>query len=415
MKDRPTQTTLKFPIHFQAKPRRARGLRDIVVSYPFEVDIPEISRRETNLVFETRETLDAERGMASVARIWQMLERDGRLYRRLATRTHIEAVTRNAFSKNWDDAQLPFNEGISLFDSKENTNPVANAIQRQIGWRLQGDSTGRDRKENTWPTAYARSAKAWGITESLNGHLYGAVLDQLADVDADAVSGFVEKYEHQASKLLIVDGELWIESLPPSICVQYDYTGNRQQVASVYLAVLPEGPTQCLETVCFPLDRHDEALQYAGHLARAIDDGRGVDVSDALVPFKADGGGLFDFSPEEIELRNLCHHLTVSTERSIRVTDPEFLAKFMTDSLREEQARVFELAMRADFVAGKYEDLTGWFDMTATLWKKCRRPSYQFRINGQRKQVGDLLLARGYENLENAPISLITNQADPTP
>jgi hypothetical protein len=87
----------------------------------------------------------------------------------------------------------------------------------------------------------------------------------------------------------------------------------------------------------------------------------------------------------------------------------------MTGSLRDEQARVFELAMRADFVRGKYDDLSGWYDMTATLWKKCRRPSYQFRINGQRKQVGDLLLARGYENLENAPISLTTNQPGPTP
>ncbi|MBY3432872.1 hypothetical protein HFN89_01610 [Rhizobium laguerreae] len=53
--------------------------------------------------------------------------------------------------------------------------------------------------------------------------------------------------------------------------------------------------------------------------------------------------------------------------------------------------------------------------MTATLWKKCRRPSYQFTINGERKKVGDLLLTRGYENLENAPISLLTNQPRPTP
>jgi hypothetical protein len=409
------KTTLNFPIHFQAKPRRARNMRDVVVSYPFEVDIPEVSKRETNLVFETRETFDAEQGMASVARTWQMLEHEGRLYRRLATPTQIDRVTRKAFSKDWWEAQMPFNEGISLFDGKQNTNPVANVLQRQICWRLQGDSTGRDRKENTWPTAYPRSSRACGVTETLNDHFYGTVLEHLTDIDSNAVSGFLEAYEHQASKLLVVDGELWMESLPPSICVQFDYRGNGQQVAAVYLAVLPEGPGQCLETVYFPLERREEALQYAGRLARAIDDGRGVGVSNALVPYKADGGGIFDFSQEEVELRNLCHHLVVSTERSIRATGSEFLAKVMDESTRNEQARVFELAMRADLVMGKYEDLSGWYDMTATLWKKCRRPSYQFHINGHRKQVGDLLLARGYENLENVPIALITNQSSPTP
>lgn len=408
------QTTLKFPIHFQAKPRRARGLRDIVVSYPFDVDILEISKSETNLVFETRETFDAANNMAPVARTYQMLEREGKLYRRLATNTKIDEVIRDAFSKDWHAAQFPFNEGISLFDGNHNTNPVANALQRQIAWRLQGDSTGRDRKENTWPTAYGRSSKAWGITETLNAHLYGNVLDQLSDIDSDAVAYFLEKFEHQAAKLLIIDGELWMESLPPSICVQYDYVANRR-VASMYLSILPEGPNRSLETVCFPLDRREEAQHYARLLAPAIDDGRGVEVSDALVPFKADGGTLFDFSAEEVELRNLCHHLVVSNERSIRATGPEFLKKFLSETAREQQSLVFELAMCADFVRGQYEDLLPWFDMTATLWKKCRRPSYQFTINGERKKVGDLLLARGYENLENAPIALITSQSSPTP
>ncbi len=403
--------TLKFPMHFRAKPRRARGLRDVVVSHPFAVDVPEISRREANVVFEARQSYDFTKRMTLVPHTFRMLEHDGRLYRRLATASRVETVTKDAFAKDWISANYPFAENISIIGEAENTNPVAKVLQRQIEWCLEADSKGRDRKENTWPTPYARSSKKWGITETLNGKLFQDVASELSEIDGEAVARATRDFEHQAAKLLFVDDELWIASPPPAICVEHSY--DKGKIASINLAILPEGPTSRPATVYFPLDRRDDAERYAHLLAYTIVDDRKVGISDATVPFSADGGELLAFSQEEVELRNTCHNLVAANERYIQVADPDYVAAFMTDAMREEQAIASAKACEADFVRGEYHDLSEHFDMTATLWKKCRRPAYQFDFPGIRKKQGDLILARGYELLENAPISVFTQSRSP--
>ena len=405
--------TLKLPMHFRAKPRRARGLRDIVVARPFEADVPEISHREANVVFETRQSHDLANKLTLVPHTFRLLEHGGRLYRRLATPSRINAVTKDAFAKDWASANYPFAESISTVgERQENTNPVASVLQRQIAWALQSDSTGRDRKENTWPSPYARSSKQWGITETLNDKLFRDVSSELSEIDGEAVESAMRDFEYQAAKLILVDGELWIESLPPAIRVAYDYEKGR--IANISLAILPEGPTPRPMVAYFPLDRRDEAERYAHQLAYTIDDGGKVEVCDVTVPFSANGDELLEFSHEEVGLRNTCHSLVVSNERYIRATDPEYVAAFLTDAMKQEQDVAFVKALEADFVRGGYHDLSGHFDMAATLWKKCRRPAYQFDLLGNRKKAGDLMLSRGYEMLENAPITLFTQSSAPT-
>jgi hypothetical protein len=406
------KTTLKFPIFFQARPPRARGLRDIVLSYAFEADIPEISTREADVVFEASTCHDPDRDMLEVARKFRLLEYDSRLYRRLATASRVEDAMRYAFAADWRSANFSWAEGISLKDSILNQNPVGSLLQRQIAWKLQGDSYKRDRKENTWPQAYQRSSKQWGVTMPLNRYSFADIVATLENIDAVAVDRSLADFQHRTSQLLIVNGELWIESQPPVIQVEIG-SGDSGIVALVYIATMPEGLTPWPNSVSFPLDRANEARDYARRLAETF--GNADDVFDATVQYKADGGSLFDFDHEVIEMRDICHHIVVSNERYLRATDPAFTSGFLDDGMRASQEEAFHLAINADFVRGRYADLSSYFDAASTLWRKCRRPAYQFELPGNRKRAGDLMLARGYELLENAPIMLLPTSASPKP
>ncbi|MCV9964115.1 hypothetical protein OIU34_19725 [Pararhizobium sp. BT-229] len=388
-------------------------MRDIVVAHHFEAGIPEISRSETNVVFEIEQAHNIHKAMEIVPHTFQMLEYDGRLYRHLATPEWIDDETKDAFAHEWTSGFYPFARSISVIPNKVLRNPVASALQKQIGWVLQADSTHRDRREHTWPHPYPGSTKRWGLTDTLNDQLFTNVSTELSEIDGDAVARSTRDFAHQAGKLLVVDGDLWMESPPPAICVHYT-----DGFVVIDIAPVHEGPTPQPSTVYFPLDRRGEAERYADVLADTCAGQYGKrKISDGMVPFSESGSELLAFNPEEVELRNICHNLVVSNERSLRATNPDHDAGFLTDAARQEHDVAFAKALDADFVRGEYHDLSGHFDMAATLWKKCRRPAYQFdlpanrkggHLHGDRKRTGDLMLARGYQMLENAPITLLT-------
>ena len=389
--------TLQFPLHFKARPRRARMQHHVLVRCPFETDIAEISPGEAVTVFETRSRYALPENETPEHFGYRLLAHRGRLYRRLATPSLVRAVTANAFNNSWMGAAHP--PPISLARMPGEPTTVGTALQRQAEWRLSGESGKYDLKERTWPDHDRRTSMKLRLTGQNNKTVFADVRPDLKDIDHSMIESAMDDFRYQAGKLLFIGRELWMECLPPSYTIEaseYPF-----EWATVSLRHLPEGPASWPEMLSFPLDRRDEAFEYARELSIAR---FGVpSVLDRTVPFTAETGDLVLFDQARLETTAFPHNMVLASNRYMASAAPEFVETFLTPDLAQAHAEAYSKVMRADFVRNVFEDLDGDFPAIERLWRKCRRPCYD--MYGYRdRTVTDLLLSRIYAHLENEPI-----------
>jgi hypothetical protein len=279
-------------------------------------------------------------------------------------------------------------------------------IQRQIGWNLMAaDRQGL--KAKVYPPAYPNGGN-WSHTDLLARNSYSEVIANVSDIDREGLEQGLTRIERQAERLLLVDGQLWMETTPPCILVSI---GNKPKTVSKTLAFVPEAPLPLIDIVSFPLDRADEADEFAPGLAHGQDSTGAWSVSDHTVPYEADDSDHFWFDQGHLETRNLALNLTLATHPTVRLhvsarRMPDYNVSLLGGPEHATHNAAMEIVRDADFVMGECGDITQMVDDIIRMWNGCRNPSGhlmtgQLTINGQR-----FLLSHAAERAEHAPISL---------
>jgi hypothetical protein len=392
---------LNFPVHLHARPPRAKGPRNILVSQSLAVDVPTVGRN-VDRVFEAGTAFDP--GLRGKTRMrtkpYLLVAHEGRLYRKIADEG-AEAGATKAFSPDYVSMHAGDRSSVSFAGkTRQSGNPVANLLQRQAVWRMDAAS-GKDRiSMRTWPP---RPRDEEGdLARSPFTHIEGVTLDSvighLTDVDSDELAAAMEFMAVQAGKLLAVEGDgLWMETPPP--CYIVEYVAATARYVQVHIGHLGETPHPHFERVCFPLSQRDEAFDYARALLAHVS-GEGAELADKTVDHEIDHAHDFSFDQGGFEARNLMYLMASTSMRNVQAA-PE-----TRDKLLQPDAAVWQEVVHADFVsppAFRFDE----FETVAETWNELGRPSCWATYPGAyRSTTPGFLIERARQHIVNRPITL---------
>jgi hypothetical protein len=406
------QLDIQFPIHIRAKPVRARLVHDVVAAYRHRGEVAEISASETAPVLEAFDAYESPNAKSNdtIARRYRLFDHGGRVYRKVATSDEVKEFGGRAFSDTWHQARGGYRDSISFHSHQQSANAVAAIVQRQVEWDIAAKGRLLDGQLFHWPPRPQERRNEEALAY-LNRTPFADVLRMVGPFDGADMDKALATYGHQFDKLLAVDGELYMETPPPCYIVQSQWRTGRTTCVMVHIGHLQEDFGTQLDRVCFPLERREEALAYAGRLAEIAsadpNDRRAVEIVDRSVAFSAEKHAAFDLDHKVVEVRNLLHRFACSNVRSIDNTDEGHVAGWMTPKLAAVRETSADAIGAADFARGTFADIAPFAEDILTTWKKCRRPSYNFWITGKRREMADLLTDRVREHLRDAPISVL--------
>lgn len=377
---------IRYPLRFRARPVRCAGHRDVLCSFLHSADVPEVSSAETSQVF-----------MAATTKPYRLIEFEGRLFRKVGRpgEEETDRAIGNAYQRE-SERNFPwfftFEDGL-----RRPTPTAAKAISNIICHRLYLEGDGRKKEEEAWP--HLPVIDATRLTRSQ--FRYEDIEPKLSDIDGDDFATGRAEHAAEASKLLVVDGDLWIETPPPAITVHLAGYGTSGRMV-LELAHLPDWLDSNLDYQYFPLSAHREALAYA----------------EMTTPLTATGTQPFEDHSEEaatqIEDTPLLSfdHEGYSSKRTTMILAGD-VARWITknpelhDKIGVSRANSVMLARDAAHEIGT--DISAWPDVSDLVhdvteaWKLTGRKPGWATIPQNRHAFGTMICERA---VEMAPISL---------
>lgn len=210
-----------FPILTKGTPPRCSSRRDILVSLPVTLDIPEVAVRDTEIAFETREVFSVAQNLGRYEsqkhkHRFQLREYAGSLYRKISK---IGELSQMRFSEAFlfHETHKAADPGADISVAGQvGSNPITSAIRRQHEWHLEKQSMRSSAVLAAWPQAAGLETRE--VTRSRTD--FRVVAPTVPDIDEDLVEMSRRMIEVQAGRLLVIDDELWMASRPPSWRVQ---------------------------------------------------------------------------------------------------------------------------------------------------------------------------------------------------
>jgi hypothetical protein len=398
---------INFPIQFTGKPPRGKRERDVFISYAYSADIPEIAGRETETVFEAAEAFLSRDDTTLVARPYRLLAHDGRLYREVAAAGEAATFGKRAFTARTWHVHRGYRESVSFAQEEQSASPVASPIQKHYNFRLMIRSGKEDRLSDTWPPRIAAPGEA-DLHPANDIFLFSGKAPDAHLVDMAVIDEAVEMYSHQCSRLLAVDGAIWIETPPPCYTVEtafprhFDNYANARHVR-VHLSHVEAGPANRLDTVQFPLSQRQEAFAFAQDLAGTVLD---AEVVSQSVGFDAERTALLEFDQGRTEVARLGTMLVGSIQRFLNDETHKTIRKSMTPELFAIHQLALDEVVGNNPALGQVPDLAPHMEGIVHVWKKLNKTDSGFRVLGDRTKTSNLITARGLEHARNAAISL---------
>jgi hypothetical protein len=396
-----------FPLLTRGMPPRCNSRRDILVSLPVTLDIPEVSLRDTEIAFETRENFSVVRNLGQTesrtqSQSFQMREYDGALYRRIG---QVGDLGQDRYTKAFilqDAPKLNDPETDISVSAALHGNPITSAIRRQHEWHLEKQSSGASAVIGAWPQA------AVGAREALRSSVdFGTLAPTLQDVDEELVEMSRRMIEVQAGRLLVIGDELWMVSRPPSWRVQVALEPGSWQDVDVRLdlAVAIDGFDPMLARRHFPLDHLDDASAYADQCqaSNASDRHMRYRRRDYVVEYDTYAPGLMDFDADSEELARTGYALAMEIKRA-SYREHKKIAEL--GDLKQVLDEAFAVTMDTNYVLGEMGDIAPCIDDLCTIWKKLSRPISHCISGVSGRRFGDLLLKRIKALSDNAPINI---------
>lgn len=396
------QANIRFPIHFKAKPKRARSLQNVVTSYSGDYEIPEVSESDVDTVFVSR---FAHVDDDTVGSDFRIVHHEGRIFRQVSEKGKFANVLGKPFSESWWDAQATWTK-LTRRPYEIASNPLTRTLQKQIGWRLMAEEKG-DARSTAYPPNYPDTpGQAWEHTDLRAKHEVGDLVKELSEIDAGMIEDQITLFRDVASKLLLIDDRLWLETPPPAIVVGYD-SDHSERTVFKRLLILPEGPMPQTGWVAFPLERKWEADAYADRLAELAQSRlESTDIHDISGQYETSDGDHFWFDQAEREISNLALNLTLASARTLHTGTANYLQAVRDTHAHDTHLLSLEKLRCADFVRGEVPDMNDVIDDAITVWNGCRRPWGQMSYSGCDPEAISYLFDRVAEHRENAPISI---------
>ncbi|MCV9965024.1 hypothetical protein OIU34_24310 [Pararhizobium sp. BT-229] len=396
-----------FPLLTKGTPPRCTTRRDILISLPVTLVVPEVAVRDTEIAFETRESFSVVRNLGQTesrrqTQSFQLREYDGALYRRLG---RLDELGQDRFNKAFifpDAAKMNDPEtDISVYPTQHG-NPITSAIRRQHEWHLEKQSSGPSNVLGAWPQG---AVNAREFLRSMND--FQKIAPTVQDMDEELVEMSRRMIDVQAGRLLVIGDELWMGSRPPSWRVQVALEPGSWQDVDVRLdlAVAIEGFDPMLARRHFPLERLDEASAYADRCLASNSTDRHMRYRrrDYVVDYEVGVTELMNFDADGEDLARIGYALAMEIKRA-SYREHEKVAEL--GDLRRVLDEAFDVTMETNYVLGEMGDITPHVDDLCAIWKKLSRPISYCESGVSGRRFGDLLLKRAKTLSDNAPISI---------
>jgi hypothetical protein len=411
---------LKYPFLTSGIPKRNTRRRDIYVTMFVNVDVPEVSKSETDVVFKSSQTcrfhdLPPDYGNGPYVKLEYRVETSpggidlrshaGKIYRRIGTPHEILQDTREAFKlgrafpHGIGDTDFEYGANIS-FVTIGNSNALSAVLVRQWDWELERASISNSRVVNAWPMTMG------GVTRhgTREATVFSEVMSQITEIDGHTSDRSIGMIQHQSQRLLAIDGEIWMSCRPPCFVVDLDMLGGRDICATLSLAHAFDGLDTNLSRRYFALDDLDSAREYLQQCARKPkQEDCNYDLYEAIPEYNVIAPEYTSYDPDHEELSRIGYVLASECSRYIARTH-QWIDGRKQDSL--------QAAMRAvegtNYVLGEFGDVTPYVEDLCAIWNDLGRPSTFSNVGPApaRKRFGDMMIRRAWNLIENAPIDL---------
>lgn len=404
---------LRYPFLTSGVPKRNTRRRDIYVAMSMTVDIPEVSKKETDIAFMSYQTCKLNLRPNHYDMNGEFLEQDyrvglwpggvdlrthdGKLYRRIGTERQILEDNGRAFPYAIGDTDLEYGANIS-FVTTGNSNPLSAALVRQWDWELERASVSDGRVVNAWPMTMTGMTRH-GAREATD---FKDVITQIAEIDGDVSARSLGMIEHQTRRLLAIDGEIWMTCRPPCFVVEIEDRG--EFFGSITLAHAHDGLDPKLSRRYFALNDLEAAREYLQHCACKPNRERGeYKLYDALPQYDVIAPEFAEYDADGEELSRIGYALASECSRYVARTSA---------SIEGEKQDSLDAAMRAvsetNYVTAEFGDVTPFVEDLCAIWDDCFRPSTFCEVGPApaRKRFGDMMIKRASKLLDNAPIDL---------
>jgi hypothetical protein len=405
---------------FKARPIKATRDKDIFVSASGTHDIPEVSLSDMEIVFESRNAFEVERGfvkpntMVTQSHLVRMI--DGTPYRLICENFDIEAAAM-LFGRAFPQDQIPksypaYGAEISLSSDPANRwpamrSPLSRPLYEQFHWRLSCEQVDKRRLGDLWPPfEYARKKLAFnstipaGSTYVRNYMSFDEVRRDLEQVDEVQLSYCHAAFRKHMERFVLADGQLWQRTQAPVYKVMVDYA---VKAVSVVMTYAPDWHDTNVNVRYFDLGDRDEAFQCAQQMVEAMNENEPnkYKVSDYTVPFDIDDKAPF-FESGEDELFRLASAVA-SENRRIFYRNPKQIDRFAPDRSAAVW-RAFEEVRKTDYIFEEYGDPIKDIRANMDIWRSLgsRQATYTF----DQEQLRNLAFRRVPSLEENRTITL---------
>lgn len=432
------KVTARLPVYVRGHPVRNNGPRDVFVSRDVQWRIPEISRSEAELAFESfdafRSIVDGsdplkrpiayERvphrvdAISYAGELYRRISRDGENIRQLFSRAFppgyvhesddgvcseisvappVYSSPATQESEHWEDR---ISRPISL--------PVFKHMQWQMRCRSTSDTTVQN--QEIWPQSIPNGRGEGGMYGARNAVSFEEILPKLLQYDHDQLEDCTKTHHRHLSSFLLVDGQLWMKTRPPVYRVHRRFESTARTSAVVSLCFPPDWQDPRLVNAYFSLASREEAFEYARRLCGVL--ARRQPVLDAPVQMGAvhdsicnhvvHDEAIMRYECEAEELRRMSSALAVETRRFL-VRNPTWKEKFDPAAVAGVYSG-YEQVRATNYIKGEYGDPSDWLHQTAFIWKKAGRKTSIYDFGDV--PTSDMLIGRAMRYEENKPISV---------
>lgn len=410
---------LKYPFLTSGIPKRNTRRRDLYMAISMTVDVPEVSESETDLGFRTKSKcrlnfadneyhggvfVPAAHHVAVHTGGVDLRTYDGKLYRRIGSEREIVADPHQRINFNLGRAfphgigghELEYGANISFADTGS-SNALTAALICQYDWELERASVSDGRVVNAWPMTMAGMTRH-GSREKMD---FRSVMPEISDIDAQASERALSMIEHQARRLLAIDGDIWMACRPPCILVDVE---EEHSLATLTLAHAHDGFDPKLSRRYFALDQVDTAREYLRQCVTNPPRERGeYQALEALPPFELFSSEIAEYDGNGEELSRIGYALASECTRYIARTD-----KWIEGNKRDSLDAAMQAITETNYALGEFGDVTPFVEDLCGAWDYLGRPSTFCHVGpaAARKRFGDTLIRRALNILDDAPIVL---------
>ncbi|MCS4089959.1 hypothetical protein [Rhizobium sp. BK176] len=425
----------ELPYAFRGRPKACRDVKDIFLTKRVSGDIPQVSMKETDVVFSVvdrrRDGIVQQQGRWVQPRIdaanssknetFELRTFQGNLYRKVAN-SAAEARKLGLFATPFEetnsgrrnkltDVHLPwqpeYGADISPIRTMPDNAPLARPLMEEMTWILDRDKPHSDGARSAWPPALALWDRRNQPTHAhRNARSLEKEIQNIVDIDWQSMAAADAMIQAQVDRLLIVGGQVWLKSRPPAIAVDDDFKWGSHHQLHIRLVTAPEVYVSKLFCAHFSLGDLEEAREYAKEHS-----GGQCLLFDYTVPYECSDPTLLEYEWRSEAVNRFCYTAAVES-RNYLLRNPGNADKITPEQHAIVQA-AFDETMQVNHILGIHRDMSAYAMDLKAIWRKL---SYRqcLAVGITAGCSGPEPAAKNLERyLDDAPISVSVNHGRP--